>query len=197
VATVKKSEPAQKAAVPGGITVFLEDDGPEMTVSILGLRAFRPADEIEGMLAAQAMAQHHAAMECSRLAMVVGQPFEFAQASRKAAANASRTFSELLTALDRRRGKAGQQVVRVEHVHIHPGAQGIVGNIGTSGGRGGGGARDMREEPQVPDQLAHTPIVGQSLSAVRGADAERELVPATGDAEPSPLSTSRRRQHRA
>jgi hypothetical protein len=116
---VKKSEPAQKAAVPGGITVFLDDDGPEMTVSILGLRAFRPADEIEGMLAAQAMAQHQAAMECSRLAMVVGQPFEYAQASRKAAANASRTFSELLTALDRRRGKAGQQVVRVEHVHIH------------------------------------------------------------------------------
>ena len=40
---------------------------------------------------------------------------------RKEAANASRTFIELLSALDRKRGKGGQRVVRVEHVHVHPG----------------------------------------------------------------------------
>ena len=44
------------------------------------------------MIAAQAMAAHHAAMECSRRAMLHEQPFEAAQAFRKAAANASRTF---------------------------------------------------------------------------------------------------------
>ena len=38
------------------------------------------------------------------------QPFEAAQGLRKAAANASRTFIELLAALDRRRGKGGQQL---------------------------------------------------------------------------------------
>ena len=48
---------------------------------------------------------------------------------RKAAANASRTFVELLSALDRKRGKGGQQVVRVEHVHVHQGGQAIVGNV--------------------------------------------------------------------
>jgi hypothetical protein len=75
------------------------------------------------MIAAQAMAAHHASMECSRRAMVPDQPFEAAQGLRKAAANASRTFIELLSALDRKRGKGGQQVVRVEHVHVHPGGR--------------------------------------------------------------------------
>jgi hypothetical protein len=101
----------------------------QMFAAVTGLRAFKPADEIEGMLAAQAMAAHHASIECSRRAMLPDQPFEAAQALRKAAANASRTFIELLSALDRKRGKGGQQVVRVEHVHVHPGGQAIVGNV--------------------------------------------------------------------
>jgi hypothetical protein len=106
-----------------------EDRNRQLFVAVTGLRAFAVADEIEGMLAAQAMAAHHAAMECSRRAMVPDQPFEAAQGLRKAAANASRTFVELLSALDRKRGKGGQQVVRVEHVHIHQGGQAIVGNV--------------------------------------------------------------------
>ena len=57
------------------------------------------------------------------------QPFEAAQGFRKAAANASRTFVELLSALDRKRGKGGQQVVRVEHIHVHPGGKAIVANV--------------------------------------------------------------------
>ena len=61
--------------------------------------------------------------------MPTDQPFEAAQGLRKAAANASRTFIELLSALDRQRGKGGQQVVRVEHVHVHRGGQAIVGNV--------------------------------------------------------------------
>jgi hypothetical protein len=38
-------------------------------------------------------------MQCSRRAMLADQPFEAAQGLRKAAANASRTFVELLSAL--------------------------------------------------------------------------------------------------
>jgi hypothetical protein len=51
------------------------------------------------MIAAQAMAAHHASMECSRRAMVPDQPCEAAQGLRKAAASASRTVVELLSAL--------------------------------------------------------------------------------------------------
>jgi len=106
-----------------------EDRATKLFVAVTGLQAFRPNDEVEAMLCAQAMAAHHASMECSRRAMLPDQPFEAAQGLRKAAANASRTFIELLAALDRRRGKGGQQVVRVEHVHVHRGGQAIVGNV--------------------------------------------------------------------
>ena len=73
------------------------------------------------------MAAHHAAMECARRAMLREQPFEAAQGFRKAAANASRAFVELLAALDRKRGKG--QVVRVERVVVQEGGQAIVGNV--------------------------------------------------------------------
>src|SRR6476619_1517656 len=103
-----------------------EDRNRQLFVAVKGLQAFAPADEIEGMISAQAMAAHHASMECSRRAMLPDQPFEAAQGLRKAAANASRVFIELIAALDRRRGKGGQQVVRVEHVHVHSGGQAVV-----------------------------------------------------------------------
>jgi hypothetical protein len=106
-----------------------EDRDRQCFVAVTGLMAFKPTDEIEGMLAAQAMAAHHASMDCSRRAMLHEQPFEVAQALRKAAASASRTFIELLSALDRKRGKGGQQKVTVEHVHVHQGGQAIVGNV--------------------------------------------------------------------
>jgi hypothetical protein len=114
---------------PSGIAD--EDRARLLFVAVTGLRAFKPTDEIEGMIAAQAMAAHHASMECSRRAMVPDQPFEAAQGLRKAAANASRTFIELLSALDRKLGKGGQQKVTVEHVHVHSGGQAIVGNVKT------------------------------------------------------------------
>jgi hypothetical protein len=104
-----------------------EDRNRQLFVAVTGLRAFKPADEIEGMIAAQAMAMHHASMECSRRAMVHDQPFEAAQGLRKAAANASRNFIELLAALDRKRGKG--QVVRVERVVVNEGGKAIVGNV--------------------------------------------------------------------
>ena len=43
-----------------------EDRSRVMFTAVKGLQAFAAADEIEGMIAAQAMAAHHASMECSR-----------------------------------------------------------------------------------------------------------------------------------
>ena len=40
----------------------------------------------------------------------------------------SRTYATLLEALNRHRGK-GQQKVTVEHVHVHPGGQAVVGAV--------------------------------------------------------------------
>ena len=92
------------------------------------LAAFKPADEIEGMIAAQAVSLHHAAMECFRRAILPDQPSEIASKLRKDGANAARAMTDMLDALDRKRGK-GPQVVRVERVVVHEGGQAVVGNV--------------------------------------------------------------------
>jgi hypothetical protein len=92
------------------------------------LRAFKPEDEIEGMLASQAVAMHFGAMECFRRSMLPEQPSDIASKLRKDGANLARGMTDMLDALDRKRGR-GPQVVRVERVVIHEGGQAIVGNV--------------------------------------------------------------------
>jgi hypothetical protein len=132
------------------------------------------------------MAMHLAVMELSRRAMITTQPFEIAQGFRKAAANMSRTFVELLAALDRKRGKGGQQKVVVEHVHVHKGGKAIVGAVGPGAATGGGdgGDEERRGEPRgSPARLAHDAAVGTVLPPLRSTHPERQPVPVAGDAE--------------
>lgn len=89
---------------------------------------FEPSDPVEGMMAALGVAQHAAAMECLRRAMIPEQPAEVAMRLRHDAAKCARSFAEMAEAIDRRRGK-GQQTVRVEHVTVQAGGQAIVGAI--------------------------------------------------------------------
>jgi hypothetical protein len=105
-----------------------EDRSRQIFAAVTALQAFKPADEIEAMLAAQALAMHYASMECSRRAMIPDQPFEAACKLRKDAANMARAMTDMLDALDRKRGK-GPQVVRVERVVVHEGGRAIVGNV--------------------------------------------------------------------
>ncbi len=88
------------------------------------LTGIGPKDELEGMLAAQLVAAHNAAMECYRRAMVPEQTFEGRKENLNQANKLSRTYSTLLEALNRHRGK-GQQKISVEHVHVHSGGQAI------------------------------------------------------------------------
>jgi len=78
------------------------------------------------------VALHFTAMECLRRANIAEQPFEIAARLRKDAANMMRTMTDMLEALDRKRGK-GPQVVRVERVVVHEGGQAIVGNVAPRG----------------------------------------------------------------
>ena len=112
----------------------------QVLTATAALQAFRSGDAIEGMLAAQAVAAHNAAMECLRRACEPGQSAEVASRLRRDGAAMSRTFVHLLAGLDRRRGKTARQVVRVERVTVEAGAQAIVGAVGPAAapGRGGG-----------------------------------------------------------
>jgi hypothetical protein len=109
------------------------------------LIGINPADELEGMIAAQLLAAHNASMECYRRAMLAEQTFEGRREALSQANKLSRTYATLLEALNRHRGK-GQQKVTVEHVHVHEGGQAIVGNVES---RGEGSHRKQRINPML------------------------------------------------
>jgi len=127
-----------------------EEDRQQIAAVIQALRGFAPRDEVEGMMAAQATSAHAASVECYRRAMLPDQPGEAASQFRKQAANLSRTFLELVAALDKRHGKGAPQVFRVERVQVAPGGQAILGNVLT------GGAKhiDPAQIPPCPAALA-------------------------------------------
>ena len=185
-----------------GTGFFYDPPTPERhdavrSATVVGMMAFKPADEIEGMIAAQAMAMHHATMELARRAMIPEQPQEIAQSYRKAAANMSRTFVGLLDALDRKRGKTGQQKVTVEHVHVHAGGQAIVGSVAPAAGGGGGVAREIEDKPlEPPARLAHDVAPGAVMPPLWREESSREPVPVAIDAREVPVPAARRRQHR-
>src|SRR3954452_11895719 len=89
------------------------------------LSGAKPQSELEGMLLAQMIACHSAAMECYRRAMAPKQSFEVWQSQVGAAAKLSRTYAPLLEALGRHRGQ-GRQVIRIERVTVEAGGQAIV-----------------------------------------------------------------------
>src|SRR6476619_393182 len=134
------------------------------TATMIGAK---PADELEGMLISQMIACHAASLECYRRAMLAEQSFEGRQSNLSAANKLSRTYTMLLDALSKHRGK-GQQVVRVEHVTVQAGGQAIVGNV-TQGGGGHTGNEDR----------AHA-LAYASEPEMRGADPNRERLPVAG-----------------
>lgn len=145
----------------------------QMAATVAALVGIAPKDELEGMMAAQLIAAHNAAMECYRRAMIGEQTFEGRRENLNQANKLSRTFTTLLDALNKHRGK-GQQKVTVEHVHVHQGGQAIVGAVEAPGG----GERRKSEEQSHAKQIAHAP-----QPTMRSADAEGDAVPIARDGE--------------
>jgi hypothetical protein len=63
------------------------------------------AQRVEGMMAAQLIAAHNAAMECYRRAMIDEQTFEGRRENLSQANKLSRTYATLLKAFNPHRGK--------------------------------------------------------------------------------------------
>ena len=113
--------------------------------------------------------------------MIQGQSFEGRREALNQANKLSRTYTTLLEALNRHRGK-GQQKVTVEHVHVHAGGQAVVGMVETPGG----GDHPKSEDQPHARQIAHAP-----QPALRSQDTLRESMPVARDAE-RPVPTARR-----
>jgi hypothetical protein len=167
-------------------TVWLSNSDPDEIrlqrhAIVSALIGIRPGDELEGMIAAQLVAAHNAAMECYRRAMLREQTFEGGRENLNQANKLSRTYAVLLDALNRHRGK-GQQKVTVEHVHVHAGGQAVVGTVENP-------ALDnaSKSERQTnANQIAHAP-----QPAMRSPNAPREAVPSSRNAE-RPMPNARR-----
>jgi hypothetical protein len=153
----------------------------QLKAAVAALVGVSPRDELEGMMASQLIASHSAAMECYRRAMIGEQTFEGRSENLSQANKLSRTFTLLLDALNRHRGK-GQQKVTVEHVHVHAGGQAIVGAVETPGG---GDATKVEEQPHAK-QITHAPE-----PPMRSLDARREHLPVASDGE-RPVPVTRR-----
>jgi hypothetical protein len=178
------------------------------TAALRRLSEIGPRDVVEAMLAAQMVATHEAAMECFRRASLAEQTFAGRELGLRYGDRLVRSFAALTDALDRHRGK-GQQVVRVEHVHVHPGGQAIVGAVAQ--GRGGGcGESEDRPHAQAPasgnnaagtrasdraEDRAHArPALADAPEpALRGPDPAGQPVSLAGDAGQETLPDARRR----
>ena len=152
----------------------IDEAKKQRRATVAALLGIAPRDETEGMLAAQLVACHNAAMECYRRAMIGEQTLEGRQENLNQANKLSRTYATLLEALDRHRGK-GQQKVTVEHVHVYQGGQAVVGVVAPRGGD-----RQRLEEQPHAKEITHAP-----QPEVWSADKTRDPVPVARDDERS------------
>jgi hypothetical protein len=145
-----------------------------------------PQSEVEGLLAAQMTACHNAAMECLRRACVKDQTFEGRKMNMTFADRFMRTFAVQVEALGKHR-KGGQQKVVVEHVHVYPGGQAIVGNINQTP-RGEGDKLGNGESIPCPRAIAAQPDavplrLGDGQEMLLPVSPNGQALPATGHEE--------------
>lgn len=93
------------------------------------MHGLKPKDETEGVLIAQMVGTHNLIMEYMKRAMIPGQYLEAANDYTNRAYKLMNLFLKQVETLEKYRGKAAQQKVIVEHVHIHEGGQAVVGHI--------------------------------------------------------------------
>jgi hypothetical protein len=101
---------------------------------IAAMRSIGPRDGVEGMLAAQMIASHEAAMECLGRAATGSDP-DYRALDLNNAARLMQIHARQIEALGKHRGR-GQQKIVVEHVTVESGGQAIVGNVRAASGRG-------------------------------------------------------------
>jgi hypothetical protein len=107
--------------------------------AITALAAYAPQSAIEASLAAQMTATGEAALMFLNRATIPEQPTDNIDRNVLRATRLMQLHLQQIEAMQKLKGKAGQQKVTVEHVHVHEGGQAIVGAVSTMIGEGGGG----------------------------------------------------------
>ena len=116
-----------------------KDGEDELISAICAIAEMEPHNLTEAMLATQMLAANDAALMFLSRATIENQHPEAIDTNVLRATRLMRLFGEQLQAMQKLKGKSGQQKVTVEHVHVHDGGQAIVGTVAAGGtGRGVG-----------------------------------------------------------
>ena len=136
--------------------------------ALAAMHGIAPRDEVEGMLAAQMVAVHSAAMRSLRQ-LKGSETVPQQDSNGNLAVKLLRTYTMQMEALQRYRGR-GEQKMTVEHVHVYQGGQAIVGPV-----HQGGGVRTKTGEQPHAQAITHEP--GAALPC---PDPQRKALPIAG-----------------
>lgn len=113
------------------------NDKTELLIKAIStLSEYTPRNLIEASLAVQMTATSEMALMFLNRATLAGQTTEGIDQNVARAARLMRIHLEQIEAMQKLKGKTGQQKVTVEHVHVHDGGQAIVGAVNTGKKRG-------------------------------------------------------------
>ena len=108
---------------------------------IQAISAIKPDGLLQAMLATQMIAVHDAAIEFIRRSTLADQTIDGVDSNINRAVRLTKVFVEQIETMQKLKGESGRQKVTVEHVHIHQGAQAIVGNVEAGKRNSGEGGR--------------------------------------------------------
>ena len=109
--------------------------------SMAAISEMAPQNSTEARLAVQMIATHDAALAFLSRSTLPQQDMDAIDKNVLRATRLMRLHLEQIEAMQKLKGKAGQQRVTVEHVHVHQGGQAIVGAVGGSMIEPGGGGK--------------------------------------------------------
>jgi hypothetical protein len=153
----------------------------EMDAILAVIDGAQPKDEIEAMLVTQMAITHVLTMRSAR-AWAKSTVIPEQDSNGLALHRLSKAFTTQIDALAKIR-RGGEQRVIVEHVHVYPGGQAIVGNVTTTGGGAGFG---NHEQPHATAEIDPLAFAGCTPMPRQGPEREAMSVPSGARQETMP-----------
>jgi hypothetical protein len=161
-------------------------DPAELDTVIAIVSGQRPKNELEAMVVCQ-MAVTHALTVRSLGNLNRSNEIQQQDSNALTVARLTKAFASQVDSLAKLR-RGGEQRVVVEHVHVYPGGQAIVGPITHTGG-----PRALIENQGQPHATSNAgPIAASDGQAMRSQNTERETVPVSSGEGPQALPYARR-----
>jgi hypothetical protein len=172
--------PGTRASDPDGIAYTIHS-------GLSFIAKNEPTGELETMLLVQAWMTHQALLTRQR-SLASAETIEQLDANGRLVVKLGRLFTQQMETLARMR-TAGKQVIEVQHVHIYPGAQAVLGDVHT-----GGGGIEKRRQPEALADLTGLALAPEST--VWSEDTGRDVVREPRGQEQASLPDARVRSRR-